>query len=116
MRQQWIDRAKGVAMLMVVLGHTYGKAHFVYGIHLVIFFILAGYLLKPREITTDFVAAKFKRLMVPYFYTCLAIAGTDVARCVILRGGGQHDSKCDGSSLPRYCAYLFRIRGNHDIW
>ena len=39
MRQQWIDRAKGVAMLMVVLGHTYGKAHFVYGIHLVIFFI-----------------------------------------------------------------------------
>ncbi len=100
MREQWIDRAKGIAMLMVVLGHTYEKAHFVYGIHLVIFFILAGYLLKQKEVTAEFIAGKFKRLMVPYFYTCLAIAATDAAKCVVLRGGG--------STVENVTAVLYR--------
>ena len=84
MREKWIDRAKGIAMLLVIIGHVSGDLEgvwdfkFVYGIHLVMFFLLSGYTLKKKEITRRFINQRFDRLMVPYFYTCAAIILTDV--------------------------------------
>lgn len=84
MRQKWIDIAKGISMLLVIIGHvSFGLQgiwdfSFVYGIHLVMFFLLSGYTLKKRDITKEFINNKFSRLMVPYFYTCAAIMITDV--------------------------------------
>ena len=78
-REKWIDNAKGISMLCVILGHISGglkgswNFQFVYGFHLVMFFLLSGYTLKRKPLTVDYVNAKFSRLMIPYFYTCLAV-------------------------------------------
>ena len=48
MRETWIDNAKGIAILLVIIGHVSGGLkglwdfNFVYGIHLVVFFLLSG--------------------------------------------------------------------------
>lgn len=84
MREKWIDNAKGVAILLVIIGHCSGglaglwDLGFVYGIHLVMFWLLSGYTLKKKEVTREFVNQKFCRLMIPYFYTCMAITATDI--------------------------------------
>ncbi|MBR1408260.1 MAG: acyltransferase family protein [Clostridia bacterium] len=83
-REKWIDNAKGIAILLVIIGHTTGAYKgtfdfsFVYGVHLCCFFLLSGYTLKKKKITKDYVNAKFARLMSPYFFTCLAVMATDV--------------------------------------
>ena len=74
-------------MLMVIVGHLSGDLTgiwnfgFVYGIHLIMFFILAGYTTRRKEITSEFLNKKFNRLMVPYFITCGAIMLTDIVNC-----------------------------------
>lgn len=79
-RVAWIDMAKGISMLAVVLGHQ-GQSQvssLVFPFHLMIFFLLSGYTLKVRPVTGSYVAAKFGRLMKPYFLSCLAVLGLDV--------------------------------------
>ena len=96
-REKWIDNAKGIAILMVIIGHTCGGLsgtldfQFVYGIHLVMFFLLSGYTTKKRRLSIEFISAKFRRLMVPYFYTCFAIIVADVINSRIL----YHDISID---------------------
>lgn len=83
-REIWIDNAKGIAILLIIIGHVSGDLtglwsfQFVYGIHLVMFFLIAGYTLKKKPFTIDYVNSRFSRLMVPYFYTCIAILVMDV--------------------------------------
>ena len=90
MREKWIDNAKGIAILLVILGHAsfglkgFWNFDFVFGIHLVMFFLLSGYTLKQKEITKDYLNNKFLRLMKPYFYTCTAIVITDVINSCVL--------------------------------
>lgn len=91
MRQKWIDNAKGIAMLCVILGHVnsgriseFIDLNFVYGFHLVVFFVLSGYTFRKKELSSDYVNAKFKRLMVPYFITCFAILVMDVWNSIFL--------------------------------
>lgn len=94
-REKWIDNAKGLAMLLVILGHVSGgltgviRFDFVYGIHLAMFFLLSGYTLKKKELTRDYVAARFSRLMVPYFYTCAAVMVTDLFNSYVLNHGAS---------------------------
>lgn len=84
-RIMWIDVAKGICIISVILGHLgidfINRIVFMY--HLPVFFLLAGYFLKKRP-DGEFVAAKAKRLLIPYFATCAAV-------CVIgaLRTGGS---------------------------
>ena len=83
MRIKWIDNAKGIAILLVIIGHTcyqlddYWNFHFVFGIHLVMFFLLSGFTLK-KNLTRDYINNKFRRLLVPYFYTCVAVTIMDI--------------------------------------
>lgn len=78
-REKWVDSAKAIAIILVILGHVSGDLtgwfnfKFVYGFHLVIFYIISGYFTKQRPLTLDFVTKKFRRLMVPYFLTCFVI-------------------------------------------
>lgn len=92
MRVKWIDSAKGIAILLVIIGHaSLGRTdlfNFVYGIHLVVFFLLSGYTLKRKDITMSYVNDKFNRLMIPYFYTCIAIIITDIINSIILNSNG----------------------------
>lgn len=95
MREKWIDNAKGIAIFLVIIGHVSTNLEglwnfkFVYGIHLVMFFLLSGYTLKKKELTREFVNQKFNRLMRPYFYTCFAIIITDIFNSYYLNFDGS---------------------------
>lgn len=83
-REKWIDNAKGISILLVIIGHVSGglsgiwKFDFVYGIHLTMFFILSGFTIKRKKITLELLNKKFEHLMIPYFLTCIAVLITDV--------------------------------------
>lgn len=72
----WIDFAKGVAIISVVLGHAldddFSLCTFIYIFHMPFFFILAGYLLNldkwgGAKNFKNFLTKLFKRLLVPYY-------------------------------------------------
>ena len=72
----WIDFAKGVAIILMVLGHAleYGCDlwRFIFVFHMPFFFVTAGFLLNLNkwggaENFNAFAAKLFKRLLVPYY-------------------------------------------------
>lgn len=104
-RIRWIDIAKGVAILSVILGHTFmfgNPVHaFVYSFHIPLFFIVSGYLAKPKKVDIKKLS---KRLLCPYFAICFSttclslisqsISGSWVRRmlgAVIWASGGDID-------------------------
>lgn len=81
-RCEWLDCAKGLAIVLVVLGHSFqyylypdgfGKAlpwRIVYAFHMPFFFLLSGFssgLSKSLKFSRDTLVKKLKRLAVPYF-------------------------------------------------
>lgn len=75
-RVEFIDIARGFAIIFIVCGHTItysSHCDLIYkilcGFHVVLFFILSGYTFKIKEDETflKFVEKKFKRIMIPYF-------------------------------------------------
>ena len=82
-RVLWVDIAKGVAMLAVVLGHTYHggmPAHtFVYSFHVPLFFILAGYTFRVKP-TSQVIRSSAERLLLPYLVLAIILAIFGVAK------------------------------------
>lgn len=71
-RIEWLDVAKGLGMLLVVLGHLWYKCSFsivnqiIYTFHMPMFFILSGFIFKKGDLKFgSFVATKSKRLLLP---------------------------------------------------
>lgn len=76
-RVQWLDIAKGIAILTVVIGHIsiipwepYRKI--IFSFHMPLFFIAAGYTIKP-EFSWEVVRKSAKRLLLPYILICLLV-------------------------------------------
>lgn len=71
-RQYWIDYAKCIAILAVVVGHTYSIGNpihaFVYSFHIPLFFVISGYLTKAEK---PKIAKLANRLLLPYILICL---------------------------------------------
>lgn len=72
-RIEWIDAAKAVAIICIVLGHAVNGNgilwHIVYGFHIPLFIILGGLIFSVRvEKFQDFVIRKFKSIMIPYYF------------------------------------------------
>ena len=75
-RIEYIDIARAIAILVIVLGHTLNHSEncklifkFLYSFNVVLFFILSGYTFKIRENESfyEFAKRKFIRIMIPYF-------------------------------------------------
>lgn len=51
-RLDWIDIAKGIAIILVIVGHTVPNPsplrHAIFSFHMPVFFILAGYTFRPK--------------------------------------------------------------------
>ncbi len=77
-RLHYVDIARGIAMFLIVLGHSISlnSTHsfpiyrIIYFINVPIFFVLSGYMfkIKERESFFDFIKKKFLRIMLPYFF------------------------------------------------
>lgn len=74
-RQSYIDIAKGIAIILVILGHN-GLPDmvniYIYTVHMPLFFILSGFFLKNEEIQ-DTVKKGWRRLIRPYLFTSMFI-------------------------------------------
>jgi len=72
-RISWIDRARGIALICVVVGHlgpsVIGK--YITSFHIPLFFFLSGLTFSHEDSFGVFLRKKAKRLLVPYF--CLGI-------------------------------------------
>ena len=72
-RLVWLDIAKGVAIVAMVLGHCLDSSTdlriFIYSFHMPLFFVLAGFTMhaKPRR---QVLVQSARRLLVPYFVVC----------------------------------------------
>ena len=69
-RIEWIDIARGILIILVVLGHNHINIVFnviINSFHMVAFFMLSGFTLKASEQIETFIWKKCKRLLFPYF-------------------------------------------------
>ena len=78
-RLEWVDAAKGLGIVLVIAGHvwTSGPARdAIYAFHMPLFFLLAGYVGKPRPMM-DYMRRQGRSLLVPYIAFLLTIAAID---------------------------------------
>lgn len=76
-RNYWLDIAKGIAIILMVIGHTpipEKISHFIFAFHMPLFFIASGwssnYIKYPFR---QYVGKKWKSLMVPFFCYSLVV-------------------------------------------
>lgn len=70
-RITWIDFAKGIGMILVVMGHAIPSETFslyLHAFHMPLFFIISGYLTKAAsgKSVSQFIRGKAKALLIPY--------------------------------------------------
>ena len=71
-REPWIDFAKGITLLLVIIGHTVSGvlSGAIYSFHMPLFFILSGITAKLSSSAQQFsdkTQHSFRRLMFPFF-------------------------------------------------
>lgn len=64
----WVDIAKGIGILLVLIGHISQNQYinsFIYGFHMPLFFIISGYLYKNKK---NYIRNKIKAILTPYLF------------------------------------------------
>jgi len=70
-RIEWIDEAKGIGIVLVMLGHCYLHWKFCfwfYAFHMPLFFLLSGYTFSGKGKFIEYLKKKIKTLLVPYMF------------------------------------------------
>lgn len=82
-RVEYLDVAKGISMLCVILAHfpvpdiPMMVNRVCFSFHMPIFFLISGYLFKPRDMKT-LAMHKSRQLLSPYFFTVIAVIAFSV--------------------------------------
>ncbi len=70
-RNKWIDIAKGITIILMVLGHTTipdVASRFIWAFHMPLFFIVSGWMTNwVKYGVSEFTIRKFRNLMIPFF-------------------------------------------------
>lgn len=70
-RIDWIDIAKGIGIICVVMGHIFLPQmlanKIIYLFHMPLFFFVSGFLYKKNEHNISYTVKKFRNLIIPYF-------------------------------------------------
>ena len=97
-----VDIAKGIAIILVIVGHGHCISHltfsFIYSFHMPLFFIVAGLFYREKEIN-DSIRRDFRRLMIPYFI----FASLSVLKFMISKGVLQGDIQSVIDSVVAMC-------------
>lgn len=77
-RLEWMDCAKGIAIILMVMGHTsipQFASDFIWGFHLPLFFIASGWLTNwERDSRKDYLLRKARNLLIPFLsYSIIAL-------------------------------------------
>jgi len=84
-RIEYLDIARGIGILLVVLGHNDFEAisvfvhQVIYSFHIPLFFFLSGYFINTSNSFFDFFKKRFNSLLKPYFFTIFLIYFTSVS-------------------------------------
>lgn len=84
-RIEYLDIAKGIGILLVVLGHNDFEVislfvqRLIYSFHMPLFFFLSGYFLNTAIPFFEFVKKRFNSLLKPYLFTIFLIYFTSVS-------------------------------------
>jgi polysaccharide biosynthesis protein PslL len=84
-RIEYLDIAKGIGILLVVLGHNDFEVislfvqRLIYSFHMPLFFFLSGYFLNTSVPFLDFFKKRFNSLLKPFFFTIFLIYFTSVS-------------------------------------
>lgn len=77
-RKNWLDIARGIAICLVILGHSSLASGVIYKIifsfHMPLFFFISGYVFRKKRILI-WVENRSKRLFVPLFFWSIVITG-----------------------------------------
>lgn len=89
-RLEWMDVAKGIAILLMVVGHTTipkGLSDFIWAFHMPLFFVASGWLTNWTKSTIkEFFVNKSKNLLLPFIsYSIIVLC----IRCFFLPDGGM---------------------------
>lgn len=68
-RKAFIDIARGIAMISIILGHLGVIPHIVYSFDVPIFFIISGFFIDEQGSLSQFIKRRFRTLIVPYLIT-----------------------------------------------
>jgi polysaccharide biosynthesis protein PslL len=84
-RIEYLDIARGIGILLVVLGHNDFEAislfihQVIYSFHIPLFFFLSGYFINTSIRFFDFFKKRFNSLLKPYFFTIFLIYFTSIS-------------------------------------
>jgi len=94
-RIEWIDVAKGILIILVVLGHSEVSevtANIINSFHMAAFFVLAGVTIKFNENKNLFITKRLKGLIMPYIVLAFIFLGYQFMKYKIV-GGYKFDLK-----------------------
>lgn len=85
-RIDYFDIAKGIGILIMIIGHMNLKQYpliknFIYSFHMPLFFIISGYFFKVKDNKTC-IRNIFGRLIKPYIITCIIIIIIQVVKVI----------------------------------
>ena len=89
----WADTARGVAILLVIIGHTCPPPYttaFIYAFHMPLFFVLSGLFLKVDEPLGPFVQKKARTLLIPFVIYNLVLLASDW--CIVALSPNHHEA------------------------
>lgn len=119
-----LDIAKGIAMLLVIIGHCDNlyfspTHHFIYSFHMPLFFLASGYLYKVRGVK-ETLKKDFKHLAIPYVMTCIAIIAIALVYYLATKDGEPLSrlslAALWGSGGHHSCKYLADVPGIGPLW
>lgn len=71
MRSKYIDIAKGIGIILIIIAHRCGFPIdidvYLFAFTVQLFFVLAGYVYKDKYTFKEYVQARWKRIIIPYF-------------------------------------------------
>ena len=70
-RVHYLDYAKGIAIILVVLGHIFSEGNiktYIYSFHMPLFFIISGYLFNYSNLNSfkEFIYKRINGILIPY--------------------------------------------------
>lgn len=86
-RINWIDLARGVAILAVVFGHSASPiSSFIFSWHMPLFFFLSGFFINTETDFFEVVKNSFKKILIPFFiFACLGFLISYLKHAILAR-------------------------------
>nr|WP_284508153.1 acyltransferase family protein [Caballeronia sp. AZ1_KS37] len=108
MRNRTIDAARGIGIVLVVLGHAIGLPEWlfrvIYSCHMPLFFFLSGYLFNGKRGPLEVMRRNSRRLLMPY----AVAAAIAIFPSILFRNTTSLSNSSCNSEVPRI-PYLDRI-------